>query len=98
MNFTQFMMPNGRQEKTSITRSNEIEAMAKTLVDAGYVFEIEMLSDYRTISMEVVNKANPEEVIASKLVENGPRVPEAVDDMVKKAIHALSAKSNCPTT
>lgn len=85
-------MPDGHKRDTFIVRSAEIEKLSETVENAGYVFEIEMLSDYATISMECVNERDEDDVIASEIVPNGPEVPLAVDRLVQVAAHALSLK------
>ena len=87
--FTQFLMPDGRQEQVKINRPADIETMAHKVIRAGYAFEIEMLGDYATISMEVINKR--ERVLSSALCHNGPTepnklgVPDSVDKIVREA-------------
>lgn len=87
--FTQFLMPDGRRTKVTIKRSHEIEEMAHKIIATGYSFEIEMCSDYKTISMEIIN--SKERVLAGELCPNGPTqggrlgVPESVDKMVRDA-------------
>jgi len=85
--FTQFMMPNGRRKQVKISRPADIEALATELKDAGHRFEIEMLSDYNTISITVETEdENGDEITrAHELVANGPGVPDAVDKMMKTA-------------
>jgi len=81
--FTQFMMPDGRREAVTIERTPEIELMAHRIIAAGYAFEIEMLSDYKSISMEIINKR--ERVLAADICENGPQVPPMIDRLVTEA-------------
>lgn len=85
--FTQFLMPDGRQQDVEITRPAEIEGLASELRDAGNRFEIEMLSDYKTISMTIEDDDEDGEIIlrGMEVVENGPDVPIAVDKMIKEA-------------
>jgi hypothetical protein len=85
--FTQYLRPNGKCEETSIERSAEIEDMAREIIAAGFVFEAEVLTDDRTVSLTVANRKD-EEGVAIVLVQNGPEVGDAVDRLVLKA-HAL---------
>ena len=85
--FTQFLLPNGKQSDVNITRGKEVEAIAAELADAGHRFEIEMLSDYSTISITVeIDGPDGEEITrAHELVPNGPGVPPAIDKLMNAA-------------
>lgn len=89
-------MPDGRLQKVTIKRPVEIEEKAQVIISAGYSFEIEMLSDYSTISMEVCDPVT-EEVLSGAICHNGPTedgklgVPESVDKIVREAFNALHA-------
>lgn len=84
--FTQFLLPNGEQDKINITRPKEIEDMATELKDAGHRFEIEMLTDYSTISMTIEIDMLGEDITrAHELVANGPGVPIAIDKLINQA-------------
>lgn len=92
--FTQYLMPDGRKSAVVIDRPEEVEDMARQCVDAGVVFEAEMLSDYNSISFEAVlpvGKGDPL-VLSAELVLNGPEVLGAVDRLVKAAYQALKTK------
>jgi hypothetical protein len=82
--FIQYLQPNGRKTTITIDRPNEVAAKAQKLREAGYVFEIEILSTGE-VSMEVVSAADYEKVIAGKLCPNGPTVPQMVDAMINEA-------------
>ena len=77
--FTQFLLPHGRSQTVRIERSQEIAEKARAIITAGFRFECEMLTDYRTISLTI---SNDERDHAIKVVPNGPQVPEAIDRMV----------------
>ena len=77
--FTQFLMPNGRQDTVWIDRPDEIVARAKQIRAAGYEFHCEMLGDHKTISLTI---SNDEGDHAAEVVANGPEVPEAIDRMI----------------
>ena len=77
--FTQFLMPNGRRTTVWIERPSNIVKKAQKICAAGFRFETEMLSDYRTISLTIA-KADGDYAI--KVVPNGPSVPEAIDQMI----------------
>lgn len=79
--FTQYLMPNGRQDTVWIERPDAVVEKAKTLRAAGFRFECEMLSDYQTISL-TIHDPQAEEDVAIEVIPNGPAVPEAVDRMI----------------
>jgi len=84
--FTQFLMPDGRQKKVEIERPEETEQLATELHEAGHRFEIEMLTTGE-ISMTVeTDGKNGEEIVRShQICNNGPAVPESVDTMMREA-------------
>ena len=77
--FTQFLMPNGRRTTVWIERPDDIVNKAREIRAAGFRFETEMLGDYQTISLTI---AKDDGDYAIKVVPNGPRVPEAIDRMI----------------
>lgn len=79
--FTQHLMPNGRKQQQWIDRPAYVEARAQELIDLGYTFHTEMLSDYQTISF-TIERPNDEGDADIKLCQNGPGVLKAVDDLV----------------
>lgn len=82
--FTQYLMPHGQTTTVKIDRPDEIAEKARRIAfDLGLKFEIEMLTDYSTISMTIADKE--EEVdLGIKLCPNGPKVPEKIDEMVNE--------------
>lgn len=83
--FTQYMLPNGRKSQVTIERSAEIEAKAQKIIEAGYDFECEML---RTGEIHL-DCCNTERQIAVEVVPNGPEVVAAVDRIVERAFQSL---------
>jgi len=80
--FTQYLRPHGKQRSMSADgQPPEIEAKAKELIDAGYVFEVEELTT-GIISMDC-NKGDV--VLAHELSQNGPPVVPAVTRLVETA-------------
>ena len=77
--FTQFLMPSGRPDQVWIERPNAIVKKAAEIRAAGFRFETEMLSDYRTISLTIAGDNGD---YAIEVVPNGPSVPEAIDRMI----------------
>lgn len=84
--FTQFLMPDGRQQPVTIDRPEEIEAKARELIKLGYRFEIEMLTTGE-ISIECCTP-DGEESLAQEICPNGPPVCDAVDNVVNDAHNA----------
>lgn len=82
--FTQYLMPEGRPSPVFIERTPDVVAKAKALIAKGYKFECEMLSDYKTISLTVVDP-DDENDVAIEVCNNGPSVPPAVDRLVEMA-------------
>jgi hypothetical protein len=89
MKFTQFVRPHGRQEQITIDRPEDVERLAGEMANAGIRFEAEVLRD-GTVSFEICREdADGEnETLAMCLVSNGPRVPSAVDALVREAHQA----------
>ena len=89
--FTQFLMPNGRRTTVWIERPDDIVNKAQEIRTAGFRFETEMLGDYQTISLTI---AKDDDDYAIELVPNGPRVPEAIDRMISDFNPANAAAIN----
>jgi len=88
--FTQFLMPDGRKRKQWIKRPREIEAQAFALIKQhGVSFEMELLSDYETVSF-TTQIDSQDEPLAIELCKNGPPVPDAIDRLVKSTADALA--------
>jgi hypothetical protein len=89
--FTQYLMPDGRKQRTEIDRPAEIEALAQQFIDAGGWYESEMLSDFTTISLTACFKVDGQpDDIEIVLCRNGPEVLDAVDNLVRKSIEWLA--------
>ncbi len=88
--FTQYLRPHGRPVDVWIERDPHVAALAKRLVEAGYRFDIEELSD-RTVSMTVEKRDMREDdaPIAIELCPNGPDVPGMVDKLITTAASRL---------
>jgi hypothetical protein len=88
--FTHFYMPDGRRKEEAIDRPQEIELMAHRIIKAGFCFEIELLMDYKTVSLECCNPKT-ERVLSGALCHNGPAedkrlgVPDSVDKIIREA-------------
>jgi len=78
--FTQYLRPNGRKVTQYIDLKPEIEKMAQTIIDCGYRFESEILSDEITCSFTITNDEEGDVYIV--LVHNGPEVPQKISEMI----------------
>lgn len=87
--FTQYLMPDGRPVQECIDRSAEVEEKARAVMEAGYFFEMELLSDWSTVSFTVADRAAGVD-LEIILVQNGPEVPDAVDRLVRTAFDNLA--------
>jgi hypothetical protein len=92
--FTQFLMPNGRQKKIQLTVDEATAAKADIIAGEGYRFEIEMLSDMSTISIEICKTARCGEnlTLSSALEKNGPAIPVAIKLLIEEAFEMLPKK------
>jgi len=84
--FTQYLLPDGRTRLMYIERSPDIAAKAQEIIDAGFCFECELLPgpgtfDEATVSLTITGEYRDHII---HLVENGPKVPETVDQMIKE--------------
>jgi hypothetical protein len=77
--FTQYLMPNGRKSPVLIDRPDDVAAKAQAIIERGYRFECEMLSDYRTVSLTITDDDDDHEI---EVCPNGPEVPKRIDAMV----------------
>lgn len=94
MNFTQFLMPDGRRKLVTVARSAEIEVEAARLEGLGVRFEIEVLTTSEISMTAEIDTDNEDEnpVLAMEIVENGPPVLDAVDRLVRAASTYMSAR------
>lgn len=94
--FTQYMRPHGRREEVAVNRPEEIERLAKELQVKGCKFEIEELMTGE-ISMTVEDK-HVEEFgpVSMQVCQNGPKVPEAVDALIRSAHKRINSGTYPP--
>ena len=78
--FTQYMRPDGRRVEVSIERPEEICKKAEAIINAGYCFEIEVLTT-GLVSMTISDDEADHDM---EIVDNGPGVPVAVDRMINR--------------
>jgi hypothetical protein len=88
--FTQYLMPDGRTEVVFIDRPSDIAAKAEKIEAAGYSFAVEMLRDYRTVSLTIENDDGDFDI---EVCPNGPGVPVAIDRMINRAAERLGGAS-----
>jgi len=94
--FTQHLMPDGRKQTIWWEGTPELRHLASVLLAYGCCFEIEMLSDYATISATVErdDDEGEVEVFAHKLCRNGPMVPLMIDSLIKAAYVYMEEKES----
>jgi len=78
--FTQYLRPHGRAVPVSIDRPDEVSSLAQRIIDRGFRFEVEHL----TTGHASLTIAGPDDDEDIELVMNGPSVPAAVDNLVKR--------------
>lgn len=86
--FTQYLMPDGRTQVVTVDRPPEIEQLARRLILLGLRFEMEMLSDYRTVSLTLCDPTGDEgepKDVDIELCKNGPGIPDAIDRLITRS-------------
>jgi hypothetical protein len=78
--FTQYLRPDGRKVEVSIDRPDDIYGLAKSIIERGYRFECEHLSTGHA-SLTIAGNYDDEDI---EVVANGPKVPIAIDRMIKR--------------
>lgn len=83
INFTQYLRPHGYKQRIYIDMPDEVCRKAEAINKAGCVFECEVLSTGH-VSFTIVGLDESDEMndLAIRIVENGPKVPEAVERLV----------------
>ena len=82
--FTQYLRPDGRKVDEAIEMDGATCTKAQLIIDAGYRFEAEVLMN-GVCSFTIVGydpRIEEESDVAIKLCPNGPKVPEAVKDLI----------------
>lgn len=77
--FTQYLLPDGRRTSVMIDRPEAVAKLAQQIMAYGYVFECEMLSDYKTVSFTITSDDGDTD---GEICINGPMVPERIDAMI----------------
>ncbi len=78
--FTQYILPDGTKKPVEIDLGPEIETLANDIIQAGFVFEIEILSN----GMVSATISDDEADHAHSITPNGPQVPEGIISMIRK--------------
>jgi len=86
--FTQFKRPSGREVPVTIERPKHIEAMARSVADAGGRFTCEVLVTGEAHLCCEFNDAD----LATEVCDNSPGsgIPEAVDRLICDAFEAIT--------
>jgi hypothetical protein len=85
--FTQYLMPNGRKRPNAFPAPMEIVEKAWDIQMRGYRFEVELLSDYHTVSLTI---SDGEQDVACELTSNDPELPKAVERLINNFHKRLS--------
>lgn len=78
--FTQYLRPNGRPRLVTITLDEEAEDKARRIRAAGFVFEIEELTN-GMVSATIADPEQDEDLVFS-ITANGPEVPVGLRKMI----------------
>lgn len=79
--FTQYLLPDGRTRQQWVERPERVSARAAELRAKGYRFECEMLPDMEICSFTIVHPDYDYD-LGIKLAKNGPAVLDAVDNLI----------------
>lgn len=85
--FVQYMRPHGHQVDTAIDRPQSVYDKAMKIIEAGYVFEAEVLTN-GMVSLTIGGKHTD---VCMELVQNGKEVPAAVDKMINSFNFTLAS-------
>ena len=83
--FTQYLRPFGQKEEIKIQMELDVCTKAQKILDAGYVFEAEVLSIGNMVSFTIGGydpKIEEDSDCAMELVQNGPGVPAVVKRLI----------------
>ena len=85
--FTQYLLPDGRTRPQWIMRPDEIQALANRFIAAGGRYECEMLTTGEVSFTAVLDPDDPP--IAIEICPNGCEVPAKVDQLVRLSVERL---------
>jgi hypothetical protein len=83
--FTQYILPNGRQQQIEIGMSPDVEEKAHELIKRGCHFDAEIL----TTGEVSFTCERCEDLLSQEICENGPPVIEAVRKLVEEAFDLI---------
>ncbi len=90
---TQYLRPDGRKKMITIQVPDHVGEQAARVVAAGYHFDVEVLSDEKTVSftceLDTPDDDGEDEPIAAELVPNGPDVDDAIRRLVAEALRVI---------
>ena len=78
--FTQYLLPDGRKTKNTISRPEAVADKAQAIVSAGYTLELEVLTTGQ-VSMAIHDSEKGED-LAIEICGNGPEVLIHVDKLI----------------
>lgn len=79
--FTQYLLPNGRRSTVYIDRPDPIYRQAQAIIARGLRFECEILTN-GLVSLTITDEDEGD--LITSIVPNGPDVPDAVDRMIQR--------------
>ena len=91
--FTQYMLPNGRTKLITIDIDEETGKIARVLQENGVRFEIEILTT-GVISMTAEMNDNDENLLAIELCPNGPGIEDVVTKLIATANKEYLRRNN----
>ena len=91
--FTQYMLPNGRTKLITIDIDEETGKIARVLQENGVRFEIEILTT-GVISMTAEMNDNDENLLAIELCPNGPGIEDVVTKLITTANKEYLRRNN----
>jgi hypothetical protein len=86
--FTQYHLPDGHKTLEYIDMPEDVEAKASAVIEAGYEFDAEILTN-GVVSFTCMNKSDDEDCVAIELSANGPTVPSAVASLIETAYQSV---------
>ena len=90
--FTQYMLPNGRTKLITIDVDEETGKIAHALKEKGVRFEIEILTT-GVISMTAEMNDDDENLLAIELCPNGPGIKDVVSKLIVTANEEYSRRN-----
>lgn len=96
--FTQYLLPDGRKEPIEIDVAEPVGKAAEALIKVGAHFDAEILTTGE-VSLTCDMDLNGEtENLAIQVIPNGPQVPKAVVVLVKEAVAEFKRRTDAKNT